>query len=51
MKEPPLWIFSHTNNHWQQKESMEDFVRRVLIPHRLETIARLGLPSDQVALR
>ncbi|HYN45038.1 MAG TPA: hypothetical protein VER35_03480, partial [Candidatus Limnocylindrales bacterium] len=49
--EPPKWIFCHTSNHWQQKSSMKEFVERVLIPYRQETIERLNLPDDQMALR
>lgn len=51
MDEPPGWIFSHSDNHWQQKETMKEFVEQVLIADRKKAIEKLGLSENQMALR
>jgi hypothetical protein len=44
---PPDIYYDQTVSHWQTPETMIRYITKVLVPYRLETIARLGLPVDQ----
>ena len=47
---PPGWLYSHTKSHWQTPATFIDFLRNIIVPDRIATIARLGLRDDQKAL-
>ena len=39
--------YDHSESHWQNPETMIRYITSVLVPYRIATIARLGLPVDQ----
>lgn len=49
--QPDNWIYCHSDNHWQQKETMREFAEKVLFRARLEAIEKLNLAEDQMAVR
>ncbi len=49
--EPDKWIYCHSENHWQQKHTMREFVDRILVADRLRVIEEKGLPETQKAIR
>lgn len=49
--QPDNWIYCHSDNHWQQKETMKEFAEKVLFKARLEAIENLNLAEDQMAVR
>ena len=38
--------YDHSESHWQNPETMVRYITTVLVPYRVATIARLGLPID-----
>ena len=40
-------LWSHTLSHWQSEKTYLDVIKDIIIPYRLQTIERLGLPADQ----
>ena len=45
---PPDGIYyDHTSSHWQSYETYISYIKCAIIPYRLLTIQRLGLPGDQ----
>ena len=42
--------FDHTESHWQNPASYITYLRKVVVPDKDATIARLGLPKTQMAL-
>jgi hypothetical protein len=45
---PPEGLYyEHTKSHWQNEATYLTYVTRVIVPYRLETIKRMGLPANQ----
>lgn len=41
------YLYSFTNNHWQNGTSYVEFLREVIVPYKFKKIKALGLPDDQ----
>ena len=48
--QPAGWMFTHSENHWSNATIFSDYVKQIIVPHRNETIKRLGLLENQKAL-
>jgi hypothetical protein len=49
-KPSPDVLWSHTASHWQNEKTYLTYLKEIIVPFRLQTVARLGLPQDQKML-
>ena len=50
VKFPDDWLVTHTENHWANERTTQDYIRLILLPYVTQTRKDLSLPEDHPAL-
>lgn len=50
VKFPDNWHVTHTENHWANEKTTDDYIRLILLPYVKQTRQDLSLPDDHPAL-